>query len=215
MAREHSNPRALALRTRLEAAIPANYRPRRHLALNFGLVGLALVGVLAGLREVAAAELLVLPCTFVAMNLLEYVSHRTLMHRRIPGAQFVFDAHTRRHHASFGADNMAIRSEREIGLIVFGVREIVGFLLAALPGLGLLLALGSRNCALLALAMVLVHYLLYEGLHLLAHLPDDHAIAGRPIFAAARRRHAHHHGAADSNFNVTMPVSDWLFGTLR
>jgi sterol desaturase/sphingolipid hydroxylase (fatty acid hydroxylase superfamily) len=65
------------------------------------------------------------------------------------------------------------------------------------------------------MAMVLVHYLLYEGLHLLAHLPDNHAIARWPIFASARRRHAHHHGAAGSNFNVTMPVFDWLLGTLR
>lgn len=215
MARDRSNPRALELRASLAAALPADYRPWRHVCGNFGVVALALALVLAGLREVEAAELLAVPCAFLAMSLLEYVSHRFPMHRKIRGAEFVFEAHALRHHASFPAAHMAIRSSREIGLIVFGVREIAGFLLAILPGLGLVLALGSANFALLVVAMVLVHYLLYESLHLLAHLPDDHPIARWPIFASARRRHARHHAAAGSNFNVTPPVFDWLLGTLR
>lgn len=213
MALENPTPRTLAVRAGFAAGIPAGYRPWRHVGVNLGVVAFAGIAVLAGLRDVAAVELVAVPCTFVAMNLLEYGSHRYLMHRKTRWAASAFEAHTLRHHASFTRAHMAIGSDREIGLIVFGLREIFGFLLATLPGLGLLASFASRNVALLALAMVFVHYLLYEGLHLIAHLPGDHWMARPPLFASARRRHARHHGAARGNFNVTMPVSDWLFGT--
>lgn len=206
-------PRALALRAGFAAAIPASYRPWRHVGGNLGLVAFAGVGLVAGLRDVSVAEWLALPCTFVAMNLLEYGSHRWLMHRKRRWAGFVYDAHTLRHHASFTETHMAIESDREIGLIVFGLREIAGFVFATLPGLALVVGLVSRNAGLLAAAMVCVHYLLYEGLHLVAHLPDDHWLARRPLLASARRRHARHHGAAGADFNVTMPLADGLFGT--
>lgn len=207
-------PRPIAVRATFAAALPVSYRPRRHVCVNLGLGALATGVALAALSDVHAIELLAVPSTFVGMNLLEYFSHRYLMHRRTRLMPYAFEAHALRHHRSFAEAHMSIASAREIGLIVFGVREIALFLLATLPGFALLACLASRNAGLLAVAAVFVHYLLYEGLHLVSHLPEAHWVARQAIFASSRRRHARHHGAVRKNFNVTLPLSDWLFGTL-
>lgn len=208
-------PRSVAERAGHAAAIPASYRPTLHITVNLGLGVLALALALAGLSGVRAVELLMVPGTFVAMSLLEYVSHRYLMHRPTRVLPYAFKAHVLRHHASFGPEHMAIGSSREIGLILFGLREVTLFLLATLPGFALLAWFGSRNVALLAAAMVFVHFLLYEGFHLVAHLPAHHWAARQRIFASARERHARHHGDVQTNFNVTPPFADWLLDTLH
>jgi len=206
--------RCLSERAGHATAIPASYRPTLHVLVNLGLGVLALLLSLAGLARVRAVELLVVPSTFIAMSLLEYASHRYLMHRSTRILPYAFEAHVLRHHASFGPEHMAIGASREIGLILFGLREVSLFLLATLPGFALLAWWGSRNVALLAAAMVFVHFLLYEGFHLVAHLPADHWAARQRIFAGARERHARHHAEVQTNFNVTPPFADWLFGTL-
>jgi len=203
-----------ALEFRARMVIPSDYRPARHVAINLGFGALAVLAALAAISDLRAIELWALPVTFVAMNLLEYTSHRWLMHRRTRLLPYAFEAHTLQHHASFSAANMAVESPREFRLILFGTRQIVLFMIATLPGFALLAWLAPKNAVLLAVAMVFVHYLLYEGLHLIDHLPADHALCRFRALASFRRRHAAHHGNARRGFNVTFPLSDWIFRTL-
>ena len=66
------------------------------------------------------------------------------------------------------------------------------------------------------------YFLCYETLHALYHLPDatlDRAGIGRlRAFRRLQAHHRHHHilgRMAAVNFNVTFPLMDRLFGTLR
>jgi hypothetical protein len=203
-----------AARRRFAADIPVTYDPARHLlgSAAFGVLGIA--AALASLAHVRPLELCAVPATLLAMNLLEYGSHRFLMHRRTRVLPYAYAAHTLRHHACFPERAMAVAAPRELWFILFGPREIAIFALATAPLLALLACLVSRNAAALAAAAVLAHYLLYEGLHLVSHLPENHWLARRRALRTLRLRHARHHGARREGYNVTLPLGDWLFGTL-
>lgn len=187
----------------------------RHVTVNLGLGVAAVVAAQLPLSHVRATELLAVPAVLVGMNLLEYASHRWLMHRRTRILPYAFEAHVLRHHRRFGPRAMHVGPGGDVASILFGGREVALFLLATLPVLVLATSLTSRNVAFLGAGALAVHFVLYEGLHLVAHLPDDHWVAGHWLLAAARRRHARHHCSPRENFNVTFPLGDWLFGTLR
>jgi len=207
-------PATLA-RARFAAEIPRDYSPRRHLLVHTAVGALGVVAPLAALSRVHLVELLIPPATFVATNLIEYLGHRYLMHRRSRALPYPFEAHTLRHHRCFAAESMAIGEPRELWLIVFGTREVALALLATLPGVALLAALATRNAVALAASTIAAHYLLYEWIHLVSHLPGEHWLARRSTLAGFRRRHALHHAAPGINFNVTAPLWDWLLRTLR
>jgi hypothetical protein len=110
---------------------------------------------------------------------------------------------------------MGLTSWRDFGLLLFVPRDILFFSLATLPGLALAASIASRNVFALAAGAVPLHYLFYETAHLVSHLPAEHWIARSWFAAGFRRRHALHHGDTRGCFNVTLPIADLLFGTLR
>ena len=58
--------------------------------------------------------------------------------------------------------------------------------------------------------------LTYELSHLSYHLPEDSFIGRRPLVRALREHHRRHHHTALMqrwNFNVTLPLFDWVFRT--
>jgi hypothetical protein len=196
------------------AAIPETYRPSRHAAFVAFFVACGVAAPLATLARVRPLEWLAFPLGLFAANLVEYLGHRLLLHRRARLVAFAFDAHVRRHHASFPRGHMEIDAPREIRLILFGAKEASICLLSAAPfALGALLV--SANASALTWAAFFVEYGLYELFHLASHLPAGAWLSRRRIFSASRRRHAAHHGDASVNFNVALPICDWLFGTLR
>lgn len=95
-------------RASIEAHIPQYYNLAVHLGA-FSLGGAALIwwatGRLGALRPL---ELLTVPITLLVGNFLEYVAHRFLMHRRFPGIQLAYEAHTRRHHYFFPSDRITM-----------------------------------------------------------------------------------------------------------
>jgi sterol desaturase/sphingolipid hydroxylase (fatty acid hydroxylase superfamily) len=67
-------------------------------------------------------------------------------------------------------------------------------------------------------ATTLVYYLNYEWLHLAYHLPKTHFIYSIPALKFLRQLHFQHHDIQEMdkyNFNITYPVFDLLFGTLK
>ena len=62
------------------------------------------------------------------------------------------------------------------------------------------------------------YYLMYEGLHTMSHLDDaKHPYLTRlPLVNTVRRMHREHHNLLKmqtTNFNLTFPICDALFGT--
>ena len=60
-------------------------------------------------------------------------------------------------------------------------------------------------------------FLLYEWLHLLHHSPPEGPVAGSRWARWLRRHHARHHDPTrmqQGNFNISLPLFDFLVGTV-
>jgi hypothetical protein len=76
----------------------------------------------------------------------------------------------------------------------------------------------SLNAALLYVATTLAYYLNYEWLHLAYHLPQTHWVYRVPGVLTLRKLHFRHHDLHQmdkSNFNISYPVFDFIFRTLK
>jgi len=206
-----------AFREEFRATIPTSYRGMGHaariLAFGVAVIVAALAGLAAPLQVVDFA--LVIP-VLVGWNLLEWYGHRAL-HRPGTGplARALYQRHTLTHHRFFTHEAMALRDNRDLRIVFFPPFALPLLTLLALPGLLLVGLLWSRNAALLGLITVVAVYLLFETMHLCAHLPEGSAAARLPGIRAMCEHHRRHHDPRvmmSANMNFTFPLADWLLG---
>lgn len=185
---------------------------------------LAAAGIATGawlLRWVQLPDLWIVPAYLLVANVVEYLMHRLLMHRPLwPRA--LYRGHTLGHHRAFHHQSMEIGAWRELELVMMPWFSI-GLFFVALGPLVVLCAwtLGRGAAGLLVLTAV-ASFVLYEGIHALYHFPvpvlERLGLLGNSVFAFLYRHHRHHHRLARMrwvNFNISMPFSDSLFGTLE
>ena len=196
---------------------PSWYNPWLHLAVP-AVVGSGIIAAcVIALEPLAWWHLATIPASYVFANMNEWLAHRNLLHKRTRIAAPLYDRHTPRHHMVFVTDDMAIRELREFGMVLipaFGV--LVLFAAVTFPA-GLLWLVLGRNVALLFVITAVFYALSYEWLHLAYHLPADHPVGRSRIIRALRHHHAVHHDPglmARYNFNVTVPLWDWVRGTI-
>ncbi|HEV8321004.1 MAG TPA: sterol desaturase family protein [Myxococcota bacterium] len=205
-----------ALRATLVARIPRWYSPWAHLACP-SVVGLGLIVVaVLLLRDVRWWDLLVVPLTFVASNVTEWRTHRYVLHRRSRFVELLYDRHTPEHHRVFITEDMAMRSTREFRLVLIPAYGILVTFLVTLPLAALAWWAGLHNGAALYVATTMGYVVSYEWLHLAYHLPPDSGLGRLWLVRVLRRHHATHHDPALMqrwNFNVTIPLWDWVRGT--
>ena len=204
------------LRAQLVSRIPPTYSPSKHLLIPSTIGLLGITAVLCLVHNLRLVELWTIPVTLLGGLGLEWRAHKDLLHQRRRGLEILNDRHERLHHVVFTHDDMGLRGQHEMALVLLPTFAIVPLLGMLLP-LGLLLSqLAPRNCALLAVATSLAFFLLYEWLHLAYHLPPDTFIGRNPLIAGLRSLHQRHHDPRLMrrwNFNVTIPVFDWLHRT--
>jgi sterol desaturase/sphingolipid hydroxylase (fatty acid hydroxylase superfamily) len=201
----------------LRFAIPPRYRPLRHLLVPSALGFAGITASLLLLRDVRAVELLTVPLVYLAGLGFEWRVHKDLLHRRIPPFQELYDRHERMHHVVFPEEDMGIRSPREVGLVLMPKAAIVGLFFMLLPLAAILTKLVSRNAGLLLVATGLLFFLVYEWMHLIYHLPATSWVGRRGWVTYLRTLHQRHHSPKRMkrwNFNVTLPVFDFLHRTL-
>jgi sterol desaturase/sphingolipid hydroxylase (fatty acid hydroxylase superfamily) len=202
-----------AFRARVLARWGRWYWPWAHL-LAPGLVGLGLIAAAVTLLDRPGPIVLALAGAWaVALNGLEWFVHRDLLHH---SRWAFYDRHTPEHHGLFQTDSMVIRSTREFAVVLIPGYALLTIFVGLAPialGLGLI----DRNLGLLFYAVSIAYVLAYEWLHLVYHLRPP--AGGWPGWLEAlRRHHAAHHDPAlmsDWNFNTTVPLWDWLAGTLH
>ncbi len=216
---ERTRPLPARDRVREEAvaAIPRWYNPWGHLAFP-SLVGLGLIAASLRLLEAPTwREWLTVPIVLVLVNLHEWNVHRHVLHRRMWPLEVLFWRHTPEHHVIFVRDDMAMRATREFRLVLIPFYGILAIFLVSLPITAGLWALVSRNVALLWVASTMGYVVAYEWLHLAYHLPASSPIGRSGVIRWLRRHHATHHTPELMqrwNFNVTVPLADWLLGTI-
>lgn len=216
-ASEHEREVHERRRAELVAAIPASYRPLLHLLFPsaFG-VSAAVVSGLAMTRP-TLAELAAIPITLLLGFGLEWRLHKSVLHQRRPGLSILYERHELTHHVVYRHDDMAIRSRRELLLILLPPYAIVVAFAGVVPLAGVVYAATSLNAALGFSMASMLFFLTYEWLHLAYHLPPTSWVGRRRALGALRELHTRHHDPALMkrwNFNVTIPVFDHLHGTL-
>lgn len=164
-------------------------------------------------------QLFIIPLTFLYTNLFEYIGHRFPMHHRYKALQAVFKRHTLQHHHFFTEQHMNCDTMNDFKIILFPPVLLVFFsVFFVLPVAAVVYSLFSLNAALIYVATTLAYYLNYEWLHLAYHLPESHWIYHVPFLKTLRRLHHNHHNPKmmdKYNFNISYPVFDFVFRTLK
>ncbi len=216
---EVTQPLARRDRVRAEAVarIPWWYNPWGHLIFP-SLFGIGAIAVaFTALDRPTLLEWLAFPLVLVLVNLNEWHVHRNILHRRTWPLEELYWRHTPEHHVIFVRDDMAMRSRKEFRLVLIPAYGIVAIFLTTLPITGLLWWLVSPNVACLWVAATMAYTVSYEWLHLSYHLPADSRIGQSRLIRRLRHHHAVHHTPELMqrwNFNVTVPLADWLLGTV-
>ncbi len=194
------------------AKIPARYSPIAHVAVP-ALVGLSLIAfAIANLHAVKWWEWLLVPFVYVLSNAVEHRAHKHTLHRRTRGMTILYDRHTPQHHRIFVAKDMSVRSRREWALVLLPWFGIVAIAAMTAP-ITIALWFVERNLACLFVATTMGYVLSYEWLHLAYHLSPSTFIGRLGFIRTLRRHHAtHHHPPLMQkwNFNVTVPLWDWV-----
>ena len=202
-----------------QSEIPHGYSGSRHALFTFGVGSLVLLACLWQLQWVRPLEWLTVPLALAYANLTEYLGHRYPMHHRFRSLSLIYKRHAGQHHRFFTHEAMPFESRRDLRAVLFPPLLVMFFFGAfGVPVWFALRALLSANVAWLFIASGLAYYLNYEVLHLAYHLPEDHWLARRPLVCRLRWLHRNHHDPhlmAHVNFNITYPICDRLFGTLK
>ena len=190
-----------------------------HLAFTSGVCLLAVIFSALQLEQVSALEWITIPVVFLYANGVEYLGHRYPMHHPVAGLGFLFRRHTRQHHRFFTHESMEYDSSDDFKAVLFPP-FVVFFYLGGfgVPMWLVLHYLASDNVAWLALAAGMAYYLNYELLHFAYHCSPQSRVGRVPGIQLLRRLHLRHHDPklmTRYNFNITYPVWDAVFGTLR
>lgn len=200
--------------------VPIDYSPVWHaarslvLACAIGGLGLYLA------RNAAPWDWLFVPAFFVAANGIEWAFHRGPMHRLV-GPRIFYENHALLHHRAFHHDSMELELDgmRDLGLVLMPWYTML--LLFALASPIALVAGLLRGPAVAGMFYftAAAYFLLYETMHALYHMPRGvlrRLHLGGRSFGALQAHHTHHHRLdrmAHVNFNVTLPIMDYLCGT--
>ncbi len=181
-----------------------------------------LAGIIAcafNIHHPTVKQICIIPFTLLYTNLFEYLGHRYPMHHRYEALKAVFKRHTLQHHHFFTTNSMNCESPADFKIILFPPVLLIFFsVLFVLPAALLIYYVFSLNAAMFYVAATLAYYLNYEWLHLSYHLPETHFVYGMPGLKFLRRLHFQHHDIKEMdkhNFNITYPVFDIIFRTLK
>jgi hypothetical protein len=212
-----TNASRAELRDEMLSSIPPWYSPTLHV-LGPAVIGLAIAAfALSRISDLRGWQLAFVPLFLVVGNAVEWHAHKGLLHRRVRPLEVLYERHTPQHHAIYVTEQMAIKSYREVRFVLLPGYGIVAILAATSPVVIFFLWLGQPNLAALWIASVMLYVLAYEWLHLSYHLPESSPLARLAIVQKLRKHHQLHHAPQLMqrwNFNVTVPLWDYLRGTV-
>jgi hypothetical protein len=197
--------------------IPGWYSPGLHLTIPTVLGLTAMIASLFFVHALRPLELLAVPLTLLLAFGFEWRAHQLVLHRRMPGMGVLYDRHELQHHVVFTYDDLAMRAPRELWLILMPAYAVVLVFLLDLPLALLTARLFGVNAGCLFMVTSMAFFLSYEWLHCAYHLPPGSFVGRLSVIARLREHHRRHHDPRLMkrwNFNVTVPVFDWVHRTV-
>jgi hypothetical protein len=204
-------------RAEIVSTVPRWYSAGIHLAVPTAIGIAVMVVSLLGLAHVRPIESLTIPVALLGGFALEWRAHKSILHKRMPGLKLLYERHELAHHVIYTDESMEMRDRRELFLILMPAYAIVLVFLMVVPFAVALRAVAGENAARLMVATSMSFFLTYEWLHMAYHLPARSLIGRNRIIGALRELHRRHHDPRlmkKWNFNVTVPVFDWIHGTI-
>lgn len=195
-------------------SIPPYYEPIFHITLPSVFAFSLLILAILSIKELILVQLLTIPITILVLLFFEYWLHKKVMHRPTI-FRFLYTKHSI-HHFLYSNDEMEIESWQELHYVLMPAGAIFGaFSLALIPG-ALLTLLFSNNVAWIFITTAMLYFIFYEWLHLSYHLPKNNFISKLNFIKKLKKLHQTHHSFLNMskyNFNVTIPLFDYLFKT--
>ena len=159
---------------------------------------------------------------FYASNL-EWGLHMRIMHRPFFGFTYPYKAHALTHHVIFGWGKTYTIGNHPKELQEEHIKTIpmawwngpVLTIIAAAPWVVTVL-FGLWYIPVVIAGAVFGYYLVYEWIHWCMHDPKFRWVEQPRIFRRLNMHHRiHHKFMGKKNFNVVLPVADWMYGTLQ
>jgi len=158
----------------------------------------------------------------VYSSFFEWVAHKYVMHNPHSFWRYAYHSHTKIHHNVFRADesyhlqkgvNPSIIHMLEWAILIIPVGALPYMLVAAAlyPFVSLSVPLAI---AITGFLLTVLYYSLYESHHWCMHYPKKRFVESLKGFGFINGHHLLHHRYMKNNFNVVLPLADWLFGTL-
>lgn len=156
----------------------------------------------------------------VLMSVIEHQVHCRLMHkkpryfplRNLRLRNKMFTSHAVEHHTqyrkTFHDDPLPPGEDRGIRL------NVVEGLVESLPVSVILACFSLYTPAIIFPLVVCLHHTIWNLIHLEMHKPANRAFAKWAVFKHVARHHFLHHRYPNTNFNVALPIGDYLFGTV-
>lgn len=154
----------------------------------------------------------------VLMSLIEYVAHRWFMHNKHIGkiAKFlypIFEKHTLLHHRRF---YRVFDSELDPAAKYINIKfDTASHIAGALPFAALFWWLVCPELAITFVTVVAIHAQLWNHLHSEMHNPEGTWFSKLSVYKFLRDYHKCHHDHPNKNYNVVIPLMDFVFGTYR
>ena len=210
--------RQQAFREQYRARIAGWYNGWLHVAVIYGIGGLAMALYVSRMADLRWWEWLTVPVVGLACNIFEWALHRYVMHRprQNRALRAIYKRHTLNHHQFFTREEMRFDSPRDWRVTFFPPYALVVFILMSAPPALVAGLLVSANVGWLLMATTTGMYLIYEFMHFCCHVDENWFVRWMPCVNTLRRHHTAHHDHAlmmERNMNLTFPVADWLFAT--
>ncbi len=152
----------------------------------------------------------------VLMSFIEHQIHRNFMHKNSPLSKFipnlskVFEHHAVLHHGYYYDifEDEPVAPGKDKGL---RLNQFEGFL-EALP-IAAIIAIFSVQGAVIFFIVVALHHFFWNKIHVEMHKPEKRFFSEWPLYKFLARHHYLHHRYRDKNFNVVLPIADYVLGT--
>lgn len=196
--------------------IPRGYNGYAHVALSVACVLAPAAYGVSRLHDVQPLEWLTVPAMLVFGSFFVWALHKHVLHRPVPGLRHAYVIHTLQHHRFFTYEHNEPGGVRDFHIMLFPWTFGPGLAAVSLA-LGHYVVSGiSENVGMLFSTMAVAYYGLYELVHFASHVPEGAAVLRLPFLRSLREHHRLHHDPrlmGQYNFNVVLPIFDWLLGT--
>lgn len=146
----------------------------------------------------------------------EWTLHKYVMHRPVGKFRYAFHAHAVVHHQVFKADQTYhLQNEQDKMTIPMAWwNGPVLVMIGAIPFAVLSLLIGQWGFVLGGVIAFAGYYGIYEYIHWCMHLPKARRVEKPWWFRKLNGHHLLHHRYMHKNFNVVLPLADYILGTL-